>query len=260
MRRVWFLVVFSTSIFCMSVMAEDASPWDSHATGWHWYVDPVKEAPLKVQQTQSAPSMPVTPLKQLEQLQQQLKTAKALAVLYPTKANVLHYIVLQNAITQNASQFARVWATLIWQHPELNYQLSHPTNQAALAAYHEKQQHDENKQLNQAAKQFGLWFFFSGTCPYCKRFAPTVKRVASQYHFALLPISIDGLSLPPFPHPVMNHGQAQALKVTKWPALYMVSPSKRLIIPVTFGMISEEDLKTRLATLYQEARQREKVS
>lgn len=243
------------------VLAQPEPFWAPHAKGWHWYVDPAPQhesstpKPMTPQKLQT-----LTPAEQLKQLQTIVQNAKAEAVLNPTPDNVMRYIILQNVITQNASRFSRTWAKIIWQHPSLNYQLVHPTNQAAQSAYKTAQSKDEDKILKQAAQHLGLFFFFEGRCPYCQRFAPTVKQVAATYGFSVLPISIDGLPLPDYPHPVKNQGQAQAFKVTRWPALFLVEPNQRVVIPVTFGMISVDELKSRLTHLIKEARKRGKVS
>lgn len=241
-------------LLCCSAGFAD-SFWAQHIEGWDWYKE-AKPLQKKSEEMTAQQRTSNNPVEQLRALQQQVETAKATAVLYPTQENVLHYIQLQNAITENASRFSEVWTKLIWQHPELNYQLQHPTNQTAQQAMANQKLANLDETLMKAAKEYGLFFFFEGKCPFCQRFAPTLQRVAQQYHFSVLPITIDGLTLPEFPNPMLNQGQAQAFNVTRWPALFLVNPRKRLVIPVTFGLISDEELKERMASLIEEAKRR----
>lgn len=239
--------------FCGAGLAD--SFWAQHIEGWDWYKD-AKPLPRKPEVVTTQQFTSSNPVEQLQALQQQVETAKATAVLYPTQENVLHYIQLQNAITENASHFSEVWTKLIWQHPELNYQLQHPTNQTAQQAMVNQKLANLDGTLAKAAQEYGLFFFFEGKCPFCQRFAPTLQRVAQQYHFSVLPITVDGLTLPEFPKPTLNQGQAEAFHVTRWPALFLVNPQKRLVIPVTFGLISDEELKERMVSLIEEAKRR----
>lgn len=235
--------------------------WSQHVEGWDWYRETKSfitqtANPAQAQTPTPSSMMSSNPVQQLQALQQQVETAKATAVLYPTSENVLRYIQLQNAITENASQFSEVWAQLIWQHPELNYQLKHPTNQSAQQAMANAKLANLDDILTKAARDYGLFYFFEGKCPFCQRFAPTLQRVAQHYHFAILPITMDGLTLPEFPNPIPNQGQAEAFKATRWPALFLVNPQKRLVIPVTFGLISDVELKERMGALIEEAKRR----
>lgn len=225
-----------------------AGYWDSHSDGWHWYQD---STPVHVNNDKQASKDPSAQQaeKELEALQQDIKTARAKAILYPTSDNVYRYLQLQNIAFDKAVTFSKVWKQLTWQHPELSDKDSYPANLVARQAYTEKHNQAEEGSLQLASKQYGLFFFFAGSCPYCHRFAPIFKEVADTYQFDVIPITLDGGSLPEYPHPLMNKGQAQNLHVTKWPAVYLVNAKKREVVPVSFGLISESELKKRLVTL-----------
>ncbi len=53
-----------------------------------------------------------------------------------------------------------------------------------------------------ATSSLALVFFFLSTCPHCQRFAPIVKQYASSHHQKLYAFSLDGGTLPRFPHPL----------------------------------------------------------
>lgn len=252
MSRIKNLVLMGVLLLLsLPIFAEDDF-FSQHAEGWHWYetdtVTPVKKEPQTNSPIASSIS-PQDPLKTLEAIQHDLAEAKALAVLYPTPANVANYIRLQNAITANANQFGNTWQQVIWQNPGLNYSLSHPTSQIAKDAYLDKERETDMASLKNVSQHYGLFFFFASTCPYCHRFAPIIKDLQEKYNLSVIPISLDGKGLPEYPDFVTNKGQAEAFHVTSWPALFMVNPQKRQVIPITFGLIGEDEVIHRMVTL-----------
>lgn len=244
-----FLGVLMTNVYAAT---NDDVFFDLHSQGWHWYA-PEPEENLDKKSTQ-APSNNSTnnnsdPLSQMAAISKAVEEAKAEAILNPTPENVANYIAMQNAVTQNAAKFSQTWQQVIWQNPNLNYSLAHPTSQIAKDAYLDTQRRTNTAALKQIANQYGLFFFFAGSCPYCHRFAPIVKDLQTQYGFSVIPISLDGGGLPEYPNPEHDNGQAQKFNVTRWPALFLVNPDKRQIIPITYGLIGEDELTNRLVTL-----------
>ena len=240
---------------CAPCFAED-SFFSQHAEGWHWYEsEPTQqsEQPVKTPSSASTNTMPAStqsdPLAQIQSINHEVSEAKAQAVLNPTPQNVARYIALQNAVTHNAANFGQVWQQVIWQNPNLNYSIAHPTNQIAKDAFLDTQRQNESVALKQIAGQYGLFFFFAGSCPYCHRFAPIVKDLQVHYGMNVIPVSLDGGGLPEYPSPQSDKGQAQAFHVTSWPALFLVNPEKRQVIPVTYGLIGEDELTHRIVTL-----------
>lgn len=227
-----------------SVLAD--SFWQSHAQGWHWYESkPVPQDNLPPQPSQTPSSAAQT----LAQIQVALKESRAQALLDPTPEHVANYIALQNLIVGQATAFGNVWQQVIWQTPSLNYSLAHPTNQLAQQVQTDQIRANNQQTLKQLAKHYGLFFFFSSTCPYCHKFAPTIKDVEETYGFSVIPVSLDGGSLPEYPNPERDSGQANMFHVTQWPAVFLVDPKAKKIIPVTFGLISEDELTQRIVEL-----------
>lgn len=224
--------------------------FESHATGWHWY-EPVPDVQPSPKPTVSSSMITTStdPVQQVKAINQAISTAKAAAVLAPTSANVEKYIALQNAVNLNAIRFGSVWQQVIWQHPELNYSLNHPTSQIGKEAYLDEQKKRQETRLKNLSKEYGLFFFFAGSCPYCHKFSSIVKELETRYGLSVIPVSLDGGSLPEYPHPVKDTGQAASFGVNRWPALFLVNPYKRQIIPITFGLISEDEVSSRIVTL-----------
>lgn len=105
--------------------------------------------------------------------------------------------------------------------------------------------------LSNLAKNQGFFFFYSSSCPHCQRFAPTLKRVSTQYTIPVVAISVDGGFLSSFPNAVMDEGQSSVFQVTVLPALFLVNPQNQSATLVTEGAISEEELISRLIKISQ---------
>lgn len=227
-----FLVLNSPVIFADSF-------WSEHAMGWHWYQDPSKGSPEKT-------PVLTDPITEMEDLQHQVKQSLDQAVLYPTLENVENYIQLQNKISLQANRFAQVWKTVLLKSPEMDFSLKHPTNGIGKQVYLDLNHEQEEQALHHLSIHSGLFFFYRSTCPYCQRFAPIVRNFSQRYGISVIPVTTDGVSLPDFPHSRTDQGQAAQLGVTVEPALFTVDPTLNRILPVGYGLMSEDELRQRL--------------
>ena len=242
-------------LLAINSYADDYHYYDSHADGWHWYApddEPENQKTAQPKNSQAMQRKPQSATEALKALQQQIAEAKAKAVLNPTMDNVANYIRLQNQVSAQSTLFAKTWQEVLRAKPNLDYSLQKPTNSAAKRAQEDIDNKQNDGVLHFAAQHYGLFFFFEGKCPYCQKLAPILAHVAKQYDFDVLPISIDGLGLPDYPHPTKNQGQAEKLGVKMWPALFMVDTKTGVISPVTFGLVSQVELKKRLITAAKE--------
>lgn len=213
-----------------------------HAQGWHWYNN--KE------ETEN-PAAEENPSKQMSVLKATIQQALDKAVLYPTDENVKNYIALQNKISNQSSNFANIWQKVLLENPDLNYALIHPTNTLAKQVDLDMQRKKEDDAITKLAQESGLFFFYSSSCGYCRKFAPIVKSFAKSYNMAIIPITIDGIALPEFPNSRINQGQATKFKVTVEPSLFAVNPYTQKAYPISQGLISESDLRARILDITQ---------
>jgi conjugal transfer pilus assembly protein TraF len=247
---------------CMSLMVYPlvgiAHPfWQEHTQGWHWYQIIPRQINHDDQEKQlvhhgeneqdDASSNDVEA--RMQHVQHIVQNALHQAVLDPTPKNVRHYIRIQNRINQQAGQFANVWKTVIWRYPELDYSLDHPTNQIGKHLYLDALQEEIEQSIHHLAKHYGLFFFFSHHCPYCRAFAPIVKDLTKRYDISIVPISMDGTVLPEFPNAKKDNGIVEKLNIQHWPALLAVNPKTSEIIPIAYGLISKEELLSRIYIL-----------
>ena len=190
-------------------------------------------------------------------LKQKVEMALDKAILQPTESNLVNYIRLQNQINQKAHYFSKTWQKVIWHHPELDYSLRHPTNQMGTHLYLDLLHKKEEKAIRSLAEKYGLFFFFSSDCPYCRTFAPIVKDFATRYGFSIVPITINGKPLPEFPNARLDNGASKRLGVNRYPSLFAVNPKLNRVIPLSYGVMSKEELSQRVYQLTQLQKQRQ---
>ena len=233
---IWLVIVFC----CVEVYGQDF--YDGHADGWHWYSS--KDAEEKK-------STPDDPIEQMKILRLTIERSLAKAILNPTDVNVKNYISLQNKLGDQSSKFADVWQKVLLDNPELNYSLIHPTNNLAKQVDLDLQHKKEEQAITKLAKEGGLFFFYSSTCGYCRKFAPILKNFSANYNISVIPITIDGGILPEFPNSKLNRGHAAKFSVTVEPSLFAVNPYTGKAYPVSQGLISEYDLRKRILDISQ---------
>ncbi len=238
------LLICLIMIWCAPSSAKADSFWEEQAVGWHWYQDPHDDKPVSNNTVSN-------PIAVMDDIQHQVKQTLDQAILNPTEDNVRNYIILQNQIGERAQRFSETWKTVLLNFPELDFSLQHPTNNIAKQIDLDQTHQQEESAIQNLAQHSGLFFFYRSTCPYCQRFAPIVKDFSQRYHLSVIPITTDGISLPDFPNSRIDHGQAARLKVTMEPALFTVDPESHRIIPVSYGLLSEDELRQRLLEIAQ---------
>ncbi len=246
MRYLILLVVISYSV--------QASYFDRKAEGWHWYekqhVDETskeeKPASEALKESSSDPS------KVLEGFKKEMERRLHLAVVSPSYANVKSYMQIQQAMMERSEIFAKRWMEVLYTNPALDYTVKHPTTQAARHVYLDQQKHEMDQKIRRLSKTHGLFFFFKSGCEYCHQFAPVVKKFSQKYGWTVLAISIDGHQLPEFPNAQLDNGAADKLNVTSVPSLLAVEPTTGQIIPLSYGMSSEDQIEDRVRVLVQE--------
>lgn len=240
-------------IFLFYLGNAHAEFYKGHAAGWHWYEDPSVEVE-KLEEKEVAKkedAVPNDPVIQMKALRATIESTLDKAILYPTDTNVKNYIALQNRLSNQSSLFANVWQKVLLENPSLNYALIHPTNSLAKQVDLDNQHKMEEEAIAKLAKEGGLFFFYSSSCSYCRKFAPMLKNFSTKYKISIIPITLDGQFLPEFPNSEIDKGQASKFNVTVEPSLFAVNPYTGKAYPVSQGLISEYDLRKRILDISQ---------
>ena len=244
-----YLNVAITLTFGFSQAFAAETYYNQHAIGWHWYNEPKEK---KEQKNHKKDSQKITeeiekdPIEEMQAIKTAIDRSLKKAILHPTTKNVRDYIELQNQMSDQAERFSKVWQLVLLEHPEFNYSIKHPTNNLASQIHNDIHHKEEEEAIKNFAKKSGLFFFYKSACPYCQKFAPTVKDFIEQYGISIIPISFDGDFLPEFPDSQLDKGQAAKFNVTVTPALFAVNPKTKKIIPIANGFVSQKDLRQRI--------------
>lgn len=227
-----------------------------HDRGWFWY-EPVEipqektPEPEKKPEPQAsvAPNPYVDPTGAMKAYQKSIEDARNLAILDPSPANVKHYMAVQKEAMNRSGIFADTWRRVLWETPELDESLKSPMGKAGMDVHKNQVRLGKEEAINQLAQTDGIFFFFKKSCPYCHAQAPILKSFAARYGVSVIPISLDGGGLPEYPVPAPDVGWAERLGVNVTPAMFMVNPRTREIVPMAYGVISEEEIKDRIYTI-----------
>jgi len=212
--------------------------------GWFWYEKiPPKHQPKKDKQ---ATEILRFPPETMAQAQKAIKQLKERAIMNPTEQNLAQYIQLQNWMMERSQLFAAAWQNTLRLHPELDFSIDHPTNAQALIVKKEVTRTQHTANLKRLGEDWGLFFIFRSDCPYCHKEAPMLKQFSAQYGMSIVPISQDGKGIVPyFPNPEIDK-VSKKFGVQTVPALFLVHPKSHSVIPIAFGLISEDALINRI--------------
>lgn len=221
--------------------------------GWFWYEPieiPVEKKPETEKkpesQTSVAPNPYLDPSAAMKAYQKSIEDARNLAILDPTPVNVKNYMRVQKEAMNRSVLFADTWRRVLWGSPELDESIRSPMGKAGMDVHKRLVREDKESAMSALAQTDGIFFFFKNSCPYCHAQAPILKSFAARYGISVIPISLDGEGLPEYPNPSPDIGWADRLGVSATPAMFMVNPRTGEIVPLAYGVISEEEIKDRV--------------
>lgn len=228
------------------------SVWACDQSKFNWYCDVEPEKPkqaAKPEEPSRSQTREEQALEEIRKLRKDLEAKRALAIMQPTPENVKAYIAAQEAMADRASLFSDVWRRVVWQNPELNYELKRPVNNAAIATYTNARKAAEKRTLDEINKEWGVFFFFRSDCPYCRRMAPTLRFLTETYGITVFPVSVDGRGLPEYPNSQRDNGLVAKLGIQQVPMLVLGNVRDKRLIPLGSGVISAQDVIERIYIL-----------
>lgn len=238
-----FLLIFLVSI---SAYANEQKSWPArHAEGWAWYHDFEKQTPIERNEV-----IKKTPLEEITLAKQELETALAVAMLNPTKDNVLVYMSLQKKWIEQSTYFSRLWQINVLEHPELAYLT--PTTQYGVQVKKEVEEKSRQAFLKKLGNTHVLLFFFEGNNPFSQAFAEVVTLFSQQHHWSVKPVSVDGMLLKEFPQSLRDNSVAQEMNIHFFPALLSVDMSSLKATPLAFGLVTVRQIEDNILMQFEE--------
>lgn len=158
------------------------------------------------------------------------------------------FLAFQQYWLEEATRHGRVNQATLLQYPEYDFSVTHPTSHLGTQISRRVADETEKKQLKQIAERAGFLFFYRSSNPYDQQQIPILKAFCEQFHFKLMPVSMDGQYAVDLPNSRLDAGQAKALGVRYFPALLLVNPSTQAVRPIAYGLTTQDVIKHRLLT------------
>lgn len=152
------------------------------------------------------------------------------------------YLSYQHYWLERATNTTRLFEKTLLQYPELRYDITHPTSQAALQLRDEEAALKEELIVREIAKSHGLLYFYRGQNKLDRKQNAIVANFAAYYHLTIIPVSVDRIIDENLPSSKVDSGQARALNVRFFPALFLVNPKNQKVHPVAFGINPQDQL------------------
>ena len=236
--------------------ADYASAWSCHGQEkFNWYCEeetkPVTKAKNNSTPEQAEKSREESAVEELEKIRKDLDAKRALAVVHPTPENIKSYMAAQKVEIDRASYFADIWRRVLWQNAGLNFELKNPMNNSAIKVAERERNARQTDTMTELAKEWGIFFFFRGDCPYCKHMVPTLQWITRQYDMTILPISLDGATIEGLPPTVNDNGLSVKLGVEAVPLFVLGNVKTHQMVILGSGVLSLQDFVDRIYVLTQ---------
>jgi conjugal transfer pilus assembly protein TraF len=178
-----------------------------------------------------------------------LKELKAKAILEPTPQNVKAYQEMQMRVVNQSQAFSDAWLLNVYLNPTLDENVRNPAAQGARFVVYENERIQKQQIIKTLKNSYGLFYFYSGSCSYCKAFAPVIKQFADTYGWEVMAISLDGAPSDTFKNWQPDNGISKKWGIQTVPAVFAINPETDHVIPVANGFTSIDEMEKRIVTL-----------
>lgn len=194
-----------------------------------------------------------TAREEVAEIRKTLEELRAEAVLRPTSESVAAYIRYQREQLDRASHFSDVWRRVLWQRPELDYNLVRPVSQMGKRNWLDSRASDRDEVLSTLHERYGLFYFYAASCTACTEFSPVLADFAQTHNLSVKAVSTDGRGNPHFPDAVSDQGQMARLGLagSPTPAVVLFDTETKAVMPVSFGIVAQAELADRIFVLTQ---------
>ena len=228
-------------------------PGTDLSLGWHFYCDAAAPAALGDDENVAPASTMTAPeaTAEIERMRRALEESRAVAILDPTPANVEAYLHLQQASLQRAATFSDVFRRVVWSTPDLDYTLTRPAGALAKQLWTDERRAAQENALASLGERYGLIYLGDAGCAGCRVFGPLLRAFALRHGLDVLAVSLTGEALEGWPEAVPDDGRAAVLGLdgAPVPAVVLFDAETGKAVPVSFGVIAEDQLAERIYAL-----------
>ncbi len=162
-----------------------------------------------------------------------------------------NFLALQNFWLKEAQIHGQLNQKALMAYPEYDYSVTHPTSNIGIkiqdAIAHEK----KNKALHALAKNHGFVFYYRGKSSLDTRQIPILQAFCKEHGFHMVGVSVDGEVADTLPESRIERGDAEAMNVHYFPAILLVNPKSKQVIPVAYGLTTQDVLVDHLWSVHQ---------
>jgi len=134
-------------------------------------------------------------------------------------------------------------------NPQLDENVRIPSAQGARFVFYENERLEKQQIIKNLKNSYGLFYFYSGSCSYCKSFEPLIKQFSDMYGWEVIAISLDGAPSTVFQNWQPDNGIAQRWGVQTVPAVFAINPETDHVIPVANGFTGIDEMEKRIVTV-----------
>lgn len=169
------------------------------------------------------------------------------------RPGVRKYLLIQQESLRRSELFSRVWQEVIWTDPTFDKTNTMPLGGVGQQVYEQGRSAEERQQVQARQDRVTFLVVVRPNCPACEMAWQIVKGFADRYRFPVRPIAAalvtlaDGTAVLPYPRIV------DSLQITEFPSLFLLEPSTRYLTRLGTGILSEQEIATRLLRLIPEA-------
>jgi conjugal transfer pilus assembly protein TraF len=140
---------------------------------------------------------------------------------------VKNHLTLVSVANKKAKAFAATNAFIQQRYPNLSLNSTLPTTNAGRAARFSKKKQAVDRYLKKATKNYGLIYFSSATCIYCRVQDKIIKQLLNNFNFKIKVIDFDA-----------NPTLAQKFNITQTPAIIVIQKNSPAHFPIANGTTS----------------------
>ena len=219
--------------------------------GWHFYCDRNEEDMKEETSPPARPRRSETAAERVLKIRRALEEARARAILDPSPENVTAYLHLQQEALQRAAFFSDAFRRTVWASPDLDYTLKRPVGALAKQVWSDERRAEREAVLARLGERYGLIYLGHAQCPGCRVFGPLLRAFALRHGLDVLAVSMTGEPLEGWPEAVPDQGRAErlGLRAPVFPALVLYDTRTKQALPVSFGVVAEDQLADRIFAL-----------
>ena len=240
-------ICFIASFLCKGALLFGGFYEESGNQGFYFFEDP-----KEVEKSQKEkPKTPEEAAEIMAQQREELYKLRCLAILSPSRENVIRYIEEQNKILSLSENFAKEWQYLLLDLPELGDGFANPLAASGIEVRKKLEETNKKSVLDLLGEKYFLLLFANGGDPYSEQAGKIAKQFSSVTDWEVRTVSMNGLSLQDFTDFEKDKGLSQKYGVKNAPTFLIVNPETKEGFHVGVGALSVSDL---IDNIYKQAK------